>query len=88
MRSFESDKLALIIPQLMHSMQLVIRDGQSVAEDIPPNLEEVVLGDCVPSHFLSGHEILGPTGRFKKAGLRQKFDFALRSWRPRRAYRE
>ncbi|KAK9427843.1 hypothetical protein V1505DRAFT_251413 [Lipomyces doorenjongii] len=60
---------------------VVIMDGQSSGEVIPPNLGEVVLGDCIPSHILSGHEILAtPIGFFQKAGLRQIF--ALRSWRP------
>ncbi|KAK9350049.1 hypothetical protein V1523DRAFT_386475 [Lipomyces doorenjongii] len=57
---------------------VVIRDGQSGAEDIPPNLEEVVLGDCVPSHVLSGHEILAtPVDFFQKSWIEAKISSAI-----------
>ncbi|KAK9326575.1 hypothetical protein V1520DRAFT_351064, partial [Lipomyces starkeyi] len=59
-------------------MQVVIRDGQSGAEDIPPNLGEVVLGDCVPSHVLSGHEILAtPIDFFQKSWIEAKIRSAI-----------
>ncbi|KAJ8103549.1 hypothetical protein POJ06DRAFT_298043 [Lipomyces tetrasporus] len=59
-------------------MQVVIRDGQSGAEDIPPNLGEVVLGDCVPSHVLSGDEILAtPIDFFQKSWIEAKIRSAI-----------
>ncbi|KAK9246307.1 hypothetical protein V1506DRAFT_521027 [Lipomyces tetrasporus] len=52
---------------------VVIRDGQSWPEDIPPNLREVVLSDCVPSYVLSGHEILeSPVNFFQKSWVEEK----------------
>ncbi|KAK9243831.1 hypothetical protein V1506DRAFT_555120 [Lipomyces tetrasporus] len=57
---------------------VVIRDGQSGAEDIPPNLGEVVLGDCVPSHVLSGDEILAtPIDFFQKSWIDAKIRSAI-----------
>ncbi|KAK9252501.1 hypothetical protein V1507DRAFT_498618 [Lipomyces tetrasporus] len=57
---------------------VVIRDGQSGAEDIPPNLGEVVLGDCVPSHVLSGDEILAtPIDFFQKSWIEAKIRSAI-----------
>ncbi|KAK9334756.1 hypothetical protein LIPSTDRAFT_76251 [Lipomyces starkeyi NRRL Y-11557] len=47
----------------------IVRDGRFSGHDVPPNLREVVLGDCVPSHILSGNEIVGTT-----------LDFFRRSW--------
>ncbi|KAK9331313.1 hypothetical protein V1520DRAFT_91421 [Lipomyces starkeyi] len=57
---------------------VVIMDGQSGAEDIPSNLGEVVLGDCVPSHVLSGHEILAtPIDFFEKSWVEAKIRSAI-----------
>ncbi|KAK9364491.1 hypothetical protein V1509DRAFT_669314 [Lipomyces kononenkoae] len=57
---------------------VIIMDGQAGAEDIPPNLGEVVLGDCVPSHVLSGHEILAtPIDFFQKSWVEATIRSAL-----------
>ncbi|KAK9377528.1 uncharacterized protein V1513DRAFT_456367 [Lipomyces chichibuensis] len=57
---------------------VVIRDGQSSPEDIPPNLGEVVLGDCVPSHVLNGHEILAtPIDFFQKSWVEANIRSAI-----------
>ncbi|KAK9384588.1 hypothetical protein V1515DRAFT_617964 [Lipomyces mesembrius] len=32
-------------------------DGRFVGGDVPSNLHEIVLGDCIPSHILSGGEV-------------------------------
>ncbi|KAK9489531.1 hypothetical protein V1508DRAFT_444775 [Lipomyces doorenjongii] len=46
--------------------------------NIPPNLEEVVLGDCVPSHVLNGHEILAtPVDVFQKSWIEAKISSAI-----------
>ncbi|KAK9240742.1 hypothetical protein V1525DRAFT_423661 [Lipomyces kononenkoae] len=37
---------------------VIVEDGEFVGEQVPPNLREVVLGDCIPSHILSGEEIM------------------------------
>ncbi|KAK9321277.1 hypothetical protein V1517DRAFT_368506 [Lipomyces orientalis] len=47
--------------------------GRFAGEDVPPNLREVVLGDCVPSHVLSDDEIVTtPLDFFGGAGLKRK----------------
>ncbi|KAK9239628.1 hypothetical protein V1525DRAFT_424583 [Lipomyces kononenkoae] len=57
---------------------LVIMDGQSSADNIPPNIGEVVLGDCVPSHVLSDHEIRAtPIDFFPKSWLEAKIRSAI-----------
>ncbi|KAJ8102712.1 hypothetical protein POJ06DRAFT_54260 [Lipomyces tetrasporus] len=48
---------------------VIVRDGRFSGEDVPPNLKEIVLGDCVPSHILSGNEIVCTP-----------LDFFRRSW--------
>ncbi|KAK9357430.1 hypothetical protein V1504DRAFT_65270 [Lipomyces starkeyi] len=47
----------------------IVRDGRFSEQVVPPNLREVVLGDCVPSHILNGNEIVGTP-----------LDFFRRSW--------
>jgi hypothetical protein len=42
-------------------MQVIVRDGRFSEQDVPPNLNDIVLGDCVPSHILSGSEIFFST---------------------------
>ncbi|KAK9350470.1 hypothetical protein V1523DRAFT_429017 [Lipomyces doorenjongii] len=76
-RSFVSDKLATK-GSAANRMQVVIMDGQSSGEVIPPNLGEVVLGDCIPSHILSGHEILAtPIGFFQKSWVEANIRSAI-----------
>ncbi|KAK9238392.1 hypothetical protein V1525DRAFT_449795 [Lipomyces kononenkoae] len=38
--------------------QMIVQDGEFVGDNVPPSLHEVVLGDCIPSHILSGAEII------------------------------
>ncbi|KAK9236360.1 hypothetical protein V1525DRAFT_220791 [Lipomyces kononenkoae] len=77
-RSFVSYELGTEVPQLTYNMQVVIMDGQSSAEDIPPNLGEVGLGDCVPSHVLSDHEIRAtPIDFFQKSWVEAKIRSAI-----------
>ncbi|KAK9318601.1 hypothetical protein V1524DRAFT_467598 [Lipomyces starkeyi] len=40
---------------------VIVRDGRFSEQDVPPNLNDIVLGDCVPSHILSGSEIFFST---------------------------
>ncbi|KAK9368098.1 hypothetical protein V1509DRAFT_624247 [Lipomyces kononenkoae] len=59
---------------------VVITDGQSWPDDIPPNLREVVLGDCIPSYVLSGNEILNtPINFFQKSWVEAKISSAILS---------
>ncbi|KAK9311326.1 hypothetical protein V1522DRAFT_458418 [Lipomyces starkeyi] len=48
---------------------VIVRNGRFTGQDVPPNLREVVLGDCVPSHILSDNEI-----------VTTPLDFFRRSW--------
>ncbi|KAK9316480.1 hypothetical protein V1524DRAFT_426736 [Lipomyces starkeyi] len=40
---------------------VIVRDGRFSEQDVPPNLKDIVLGDCVPRHILSGSEIFFST---------------------------
>ncbi|KAK9329570.1 hypothetical protein V1520DRAFT_342932 [Lipomyces starkeyi] len=64
--------------ELRHQLRQNPFGPQSGAEDIPPNLGDVVLGDCVPSHVLSGHEILAtPIDFFQKSWTEAKIRSAI-----------
>ncbi|KAJ8099555.1 hypothetical protein POJ06DRAFT_223320 [Lipomyces tetrasporus] len=46
--------------------------------DVPPNLKDIVLGDCVPSHILSGSEILAtPVDFFRRSWFESKISTAI-----------
>ncbi|KAK9310892.1 hypothetical protein V1522DRAFT_395784 [Lipomyces starkeyi] len=45
----------------------IVQDGEFVGDEVPPSLQEVVLGDCIPSHILSGEEIIAtPVNFFRR----------------------
>ncbi|KAK9329086.1 hypothetical protein V1520DRAFT_280001 [Lipomyces starkeyi] len=69
--TFRNDDLncpARTILEPSHSF-VIVRNGRFTGQDVPPNLREVVLGDCVPSHILSDNEI-----------VTTPLDFFRRSW--------
>ncbi|KAK9320029.1 hypothetical protein V1517DRAFT_310200 [Lipomyces orientalis] len=69
--TFRNDDLnypAGTILEPSHSF-VIVRHGRFTGQDVPPNLREVVLGDCVPSHVLSDDEI-----------VTTPLDFFRRSW--------
>ncbi|KAK9311520.1 hypothetical protein V1524DRAFT_442173, partial [Lipomyces starkeyi] len=45
-------------------MIFLIRYGRFFEQDVPQNLKDIVLGECDPSHVLSGSEILATTVDF------------------------
>ncbi|KAK9431643.1 hypothetical protein V1505DRAFT_290078, partial [Lipomyces doorenjongii] len=52
----------------------LVRSGAFVGVDIPPNLHEVVLGDCIPSHALSDGQIeTRPVNFFRRDWFEAKF---------------
>ncbi|KAK9342317.1 hypothetical protein V1522DRAFT_416477 [Lipomyces starkeyi] len=56
----------------------VIREGQFVGGDVPPNLHELVLGDCIPSHILSDGVVEArPLNFFQRDWFELKFRGAL-----------
>ncbi|KAK9366785.1 hypothetical protein V1509DRAFT_628523 [Lipomyces kononenkoae] len=57
---------------------VIVRDGRFSGQDVPPNLREVVLGDCVPSHILSGNEIVSaPVDFFRRSWFEMKIRAAI-----------
>ncbi|KAJ8097135.1 hypothetical protein POJ06DRAFT_283742 [Lipomyces tetrasporus] len=36
---------------------VIVQDGHYAGHDVPPNLAEVTLGDCIPPHILTGNSI-------------------------------
>ncbi|KAK9349705.1 hypothetical protein V1523DRAFT_163964 [Lipomyces doorenjongii] len=59
-QTFRAPEEETYIPEtLLNPTQsfIVISDGQFVGGDVPSNLHEIVLGDCIPSHILSDGEV-------------------------------
>ncbi|KAK9324694.1 hypothetical protein V1517DRAFT_351171 [Lipomyces orientalis] len=57
---------------------VIVRDGRFSGEDVPPNLKEIVLGDCVPSHILSGSEIVtAPLDFFRRSWFEAKIRISI-----------
>ncbi|KAK9426835.1 hypothetical protein V1505DRAFT_289635, partial [Lipomyces doorenjongii] len=56
----------------------IIDDGEFVGDNVPSNLREVVLGDCIPSHILTAHGIEEtPINFFRRGWFEAKFGHAM-----------
>ncbi|KAK9372460.1 uncharacterized protein V1513DRAFT_460588 [Lipomyces chichibuensis] len=56
----------------------LVRSGAFVGMDIPPNQDEVVLGDCIPSHVLSDEQIEArPVNFFRRDWFEAKFRISM-----------
>ncbi|KAK9368313.1 hypothetical protein V1509DRAFT_658688 [Lipomyces kononenkoae] len=65
---------------LLHPSQsfMIVEDGKFVGDNVPPNLQEVVLGDCIPGHILSGEEIEAtPVNFFRRQWFDNKFQDSM-----------
>ncbi|KAK9243464.1 hypothetical protein V1506DRAFT_462950 [Lipomyces tetrasporus] len=52
----------------------IVEDGEFVGGDVPPNLQEVVLGDCIPDHILDGDAIVArPVNFFRRDWFEARF---------------
>ncbi|KAK9327170.1 hypothetical protein V1520DRAFT_349544 [Lipomyces starkeyi] len=52
----------------------VVQDGGYVGHDISPNIREVMLGDCIPSHLLSGQDVQAtPLNFFRREWFEGQF---------------
>ncbi|KAK9242711.1 hypothetical protein V1506DRAFT_555891 [Lipomyces tetrasporus] len=52
----------------------IVEDGGCVGGDVPPNLQEVVLGDCIADHILSGEALVArPVNFFRRACFEAQF---------------
>ncbi|KAK9389386.1 hypothetical protein V1515DRAFT_637435 [Lipomyces mesembrius] len=52
----------------------VVDDGEFVGDDGPANLQEVVLGDCIPNHILTGEAIVAtPVNFFRRSWFEEQF---------------
>ncbi|KAK9369839.1 hypothetical protein V1509DRAFT_561806, partial [Lipomyces kononenkoae] len=52
----------------------IVEDGEFVGSAVPPNLQEVVLGDCIPDHILSGGTIVAtPLNFFRQTWFETQF---------------
>ncbi|KAK9235379.1 hypothetical protein V1525DRAFT_452088 [Lipomyces kononenkoae] len=57
---------------------VIVKDGRLSEQDVPPNLKDIVLGDCVPSRILSGSEILAtPVDFFRRSWFESKIRTAI-----------
>ncbi|KAK9249901.1 hypothetical protein V1507DRAFT_477333 [Lipomyces tetrasporus] len=69
----------------------IVEDGEFVGGDVPPNLQEVVLGDCIPEHILDGDAIVArPVNFFRRDWFEARFRAGMvrtagNRMRPRRA---
>ncbi|KAK9319200.1 hypothetical protein V1517DRAFT_60194 [Lipomyces orientalis] len=56
----------------------IVEDGEFVGGDVPPNLQEVVLGDCIPDHILDGDEIVArPVKFFRRDWFEAQFQAGM-----------
>ncbi|KAK9427910.1 hypothetical protein V1505DRAFT_402261 [Lipomyces doorenjongii] len=52
----------------------IVDSGEFVGHDVPPNLQEVVLGDCIPDHILTGEAIVAtPVNFFRRDWFEEQF---------------
>ncbi|KAK9481758.1 hypothetical protein V1527DRAFT_416349 [Lipomyces starkeyi] len=52
----------------------IVEDGEFVGGDVPPNLREVVLGDCIPDHVLTEEAIVDtPVNFFRRDWFEELF---------------
>ncbi|KAK9245975.1 hypothetical protein V1506DRAFT_575861 [Lipomyces tetrasporus] len=57
---------------------MIVEDGLFVGAEVPPNLAEITLGDCIPTHILSGNNIEGtPVNFFHQDWFEDTFRFAM-----------
>ncbi|KAK9318863.1 hypothetical protein V1517DRAFT_370141 [Lipomyces orientalis] len=47
------------------ALSTIVEEGEFVGGDVPPNLQEVVLGDCIPDHILSREAMVAMPVKFK-----------------------
>ncbi|KAK9326544.1 hypothetical protein V1520DRAFT_366175 [Lipomyces starkeyi] len=53
---------------------MIVQDGEYIRHDISPNLREVVVGDCIPSHLLTGrHFQATPLNFFQREWFEDQF---------------
>ncbi|KAK9358990.1 hypothetical protein V1504DRAFT_441705 [Lipomyces starkeyi] len=65
---------------LLHPSQSfkIVQDGEFVGDVVPPSLQEVVGGDCIPSHILNGEEIIAtPVNFFRREWFEGTFQDAM-----------
>ncbi|KAK9376672.1 uncharacterized protein V1513DRAFT_423614 [Lipomyces chichibuensis] len=65
---------------LLHPSQSfkIVQDGELVGDEVPPNLREVVLEDCIPSHILSREKIIAtPVNFFRREWFEATFQDAM-----------
>ncbi|KAK9312094.1 hypothetical protein V1524DRAFT_466526 [Lipomyces starkeyi] len=52
----------------------VVQDGEYIVHDISPNLHQVVVGDSIPSHYLSGQHVpVTPLNCFRREWFENQF---------------
>ncbi|KAK9243554.1 hypothetical protein V1506DRAFT_580444 [Lipomyces tetrasporus] len=57
---------------------MIVEDGLFVGGEVPPNLAEISLGDCIPTHILSGDNIEAtPVNFFHQDWFEDIFRFAM-----------
>ncbi|KAK9365115.1 hypothetical protein V1509DRAFT_676501 [Lipomyces kononenkoae] len=56
----------------------IVDGGEFVGDNIPPNLREVVLGDCIPDHILNGEAIVNtPVNFFRRDWFEEEFGVGM-----------
>ncbi|KAK9357587.1 hypothetical protein V1504DRAFT_398507, partial [Lipomyces starkeyi] len=65
---------------LLEPQQSFTQNGEFVGHNISPNLREVVLGDCIPSHLLNGQEVQAvPVNFFYREWFEKFQDFMVQT---------
>ncbi|KAK9373788.1 uncharacterized protein V1513DRAFT_459459 [Lipomyces chichibuensis] len=56
----------------------IVENGRFVGGEVPPNLAEITLGDCIPTHVLSSNNIeVTPVNFFRQDWFEQTFRFSM-----------
>ncbi|KAK9327151.1 hypothetical protein V1520DRAFT_375366, partial [Lipomyces starkeyi] len=56
----------------------IVENGEYVGHDISPNLRDVVLRDCIPSHLISGQEVRAtPVNFFNREWFENEFGASI-----------
>ncbi|KAK9342456.1 hypothetical protein V1522DRAFT_416057 [Lipomyces starkeyi] len=56
----------------------IVDNGEYVGHDISPNLRDVVLRDCIPSHLISGQEVrANPVNFFHREWFQNEFGASM-----------
>ncbi|KAK9329329.1 hypothetical protein V1520DRAFT_379368 [Lipomyces starkeyi] len=56
----------------------IVENGRWVGDEVPPNLAEITIGDCIPTHILTGNSITAtPVNFFEQDWFENRFRLSM-----------